>query len=184
MHGVLAAVFVAVFLVLGRPHFAAGDVDHDVRHCLALDDVDLRGQHALVPRTPPREEVRQPTLKARRESAATVWQRVTLSHRYGQGDKAVEITTGSAAWYSSGLPAVPLRWVLVSDPQGKLRPQVCLCTDEAAELEKNSGVVHLPLADRSHARRGTRPSGYGNATAMVRARHRAPRRRSWHSTRS
>ena len=33
---------------------------------------------------------RQPTLKARLESRTTVWRGVTLSHWYGQGDKAVE----------------------------------------------------------------------------------------------
>jgi len=32
-------------------------------------------------------------------------------------------------WYHAGLPPVPLRWVLVRDPLGKVRSQALLCTD-------------------------------------------------------
>ena len=32
-------------------------------------------------------------------------------------------------WYHSGLPPVPLRWVLIRDPQGKFDTQALLCTD-------------------------------------------------------
>ena len=66
----------------------------------------------------------------------TRWRGVTLSQWYGQGDKAVEIATGTAVWYSSGLPTVPLRWVLVRDPQRRLDPRAFLCTDQAAEPEQ------------------------------------------------
>jgi hypothetical protein len=31
--------------------------------------------------------------------------------------------------YHSGLPPVPLRWVLVRDPHGRFGPQALLCTD-------------------------------------------------------
>ena len=37
-------------------------------------------------------------------------------------------TTGTAVWYHTGLPAVPLRWVLVRDPQGTFDAQAFLCT--------------------------------------------------------
>jgi hypothetical protein len=79
---------------------------------------------------------RQPTLKAISNAEATRWRAVTLSQWYGQGDKAVEITTGTAVWYHKGLATVPLRWVLVRDPQRKLDPQAFLCTNEAAEPEQ------------------------------------------------
>lgn len=85
---------------------------------------------------PRRKGARQPTLKARSTSEATCWQAVALSQWYGQGDKVVEIATGTAVWYSKGLPTVPLRWVLVRDPQHKLTPQAFLCTDEATEPEQ------------------------------------------------
>jgi hypothetical protein len=85
---------------------------------------------------PRRKGARQPTLKAISASEATLWRGVTLSQWYGQGEKAVEIATGTAVWYSSGLPTVPLRWVLVRDPQHKLVPQAFLCTDQSAEPEQ------------------------------------------------
>jgi len=85
---------------------------------------------------PRRKGPRQPTLKAISISETTCWHGVTLSQWYGQGDKSVEIATGTAVWCSKGLPTVPLRWVLVRDPQRTLDPQAFLCTDEAAEPEQ------------------------------------------------
>jgi len=43
--------------------------------------------------------------------------------------RQVEIATGTAVWYHSGLPPVPIRWLLVRDPSGELAPQAFLCTD-------------------------------------------------------
>jgi hypothetical protein len=48
----------------------------------------------------------------------------------------VEIVSDSAIWYSTGLPAVPLRWVLIRDPQGEFKTQALLCTDLATEPER------------------------------------------------
>jgi hypothetical protein len=73
---------------------------------------------------------RQPTLQARLTDADTVWRTVTLEHWYSQGKRSVHVATGTAVWHSSGLPAAPMRWLLVRDPTGQLRPQAFLCTDE------------------------------------------------------
>ena len=35
-------------------------------------------------------------------------------------------------WYHSGLPPVPLRWVLIRDPRGHFDAQALLCTDVTA----------------------------------------------------
>ncbi len=48
----------------------------------------------------------------------------------------VEISSATAVWYSTGLFAVPLRWVLVRDPQGQFKTQALLCTDLKADPEK------------------------------------------------
>ena len=48
----------------------------------------------------------------------------------------VEIASNTAVWYSTGLFAVPLRWVLVRDPKGKFKPQALLCTDLKADPKK------------------------------------------------
>jgi hypothetical protein len=72
---------------------------------------------------------RLPTLKALLSDAATVWQQVTMKRWYGGHDYSVEITSQTAVWYHTGLPPVPIRWVLVKDPQGKFESQAFLCTD-------------------------------------------------------
>jgi hypothetical protein len=41
----------------------------------------------------------------------------------------VDYTTGTAVWYHTGKPVVPLRWVLVRDPNAQFAPQAFLCTD-------------------------------------------------------
>jgi hypothetical protein len=48
----------------------------------------------------------------------------------------VEITSETAVWYSTGLFAVPVRWVLVRDPQGGFKSQALLCTDLEADPER------------------------------------------------
>jgi hypothetical protein len=32
-------------------------------------------------------------------------------------------------WYHSGQPPLPIRWVLIRDPQGEFKPQALLCTE-------------------------------------------------------
>ena len=59
----------------------------------------------------------------------TVWETVTVSW-YGGQQRTVEVATGTALWYHTGLPPVALRWVLIRDPQGKFVPQALLCTDQ------------------------------------------------------
>jgi len=64
---------------------------------------------------------------------ATTWQRVTVPGWYGGGERTVEISTSTAVWRHSGMPVVPIRWVLVRHPLGKLDPQALLCTDPAQD---------------------------------------------------
>jgi hypothetical protein len=47
----------------------------------------------------------------------------------------VEIASQTAMWYSTGLLAVPLRWVLIRDPEGRVKTQALLCTDLDADQE-------------------------------------------------
>ncbi len=64
---------------------------------------------------------------------ATVWQRVTVPGWYGNSERTVEVSTDIAVWRHGGMPVVPIRWVLVRDPLGKLDPQALLCTDPAQD---------------------------------------------------
>lgn len=77
---------------------------------------------------PRRKGKRLPSLAQVLSDPTTVWQPVVV-HWYGQKARAVEIATDVAAWYHSGMPVVPIRWVLVRDPLGHFDPQAFLCTD-------------------------------------------------------
>jgi hypothetical protein len=52
-----------------------------------------------------------------------------MPYWYGDERCILEIVTGTAVWYHSGLPPAPIRWVLVRDPTGVRDPQAFLCTD-------------------------------------------------------
>jgi len=58
---------------------------------------------------------------------------ITVNGWYGGGERTVEIVSETAIWYSTGLPAVPLRWVLIRDPQEEFESQALLCTDLSAD---------------------------------------------------
>jgi hypothetical protein len=98
----------------------------------------LRLDAALYDPAPPRKPgakgrprlkgQRQPTLAARIVDPVTVWQ-LCAAGWYGGGTREVELASGAAVWYHSGLPVVPIRWVLIRDPLGQFEPQALLCTD-------------------------------------------------------
>src|SRR3954465_5566431 len=76
---------------------------------------------------------RPPNLAEVLTDTATLWQRVIVPGWYGEGDRLVEICSGSAVWHHAGLPVVPIRWVLLRDPHGRFDPQALLCTDRAQD---------------------------------------------------
>ena len=79
---------------------------------------------------------RLPTLARVLKNPQTVWKRATLNYWYGERRRSVESTSGTAVWYHSGMPVVPLRWVLIRDPKGKFKPQALLCTDLTVKPEQ------------------------------------------------
>src|SRR5271166_1009774 len=81
---------------------------------------------------PPIKGKRLPKLSQVLQDPRTVWRRHTVSIWYGRTNRTVELATGTAVWYHSGLPQVPIRWLLVRDPLGELQPQAFLCTNLAA----------------------------------------------------
>jgi DDE superfamily endonuclease len=88
------------------------------------------------PRTPGRPRTkgaRLPTLAKVLAGQDTVWQRLTVPDWYGEGERVVEICSETAVWRHSGLPVVPIRWVLLRDPSRRFDPQALLCTDLAQE---------------------------------------------------
>jgi hypothetical protein len=78
---------------------------------------------------PRKKGQRLPTLEQVLEDTRTSWKEVVIPNWYGEGKREVEITSGTAVWYHSGLPPLPIRWVLIRDPLGTFKSQALLCTD-------------------------------------------------------
>lgn len=75
-----------------------------------------------------------PKLKSLLSDPATVWTRITVSAWYGQTEgKALEIASGTALWYRPGTPVLPVRWVLVRDPENRRAPQAFFSSDTSLE---------------------------------------------------
>jgi hypothetical protein len=99
----------------------------------------LRLDAALYEPAPPREPgqrgrprlkgKRLPTLKQVLGDPKTAWTEATLPDWYGQGERVIELTSGTAVWYHSGKPPLPIRWVLIRDPKNEFKSQALLCTD-------------------------------------------------------
>lgn len=71
-----------------------------------------------------------PKLERRLNNKATQWTPLIISQWYGRTNYEVEVATGKAVWYHSGMPPVAIRWVLVRDPNGKLEAKGFLSTDQ------------------------------------------------------
>jgi hypothetical protein len=106
----------------------------------------LRLDAALYEPAPPRRQgqIGRPRLKGERlpnlsvvaQDPTTVWKPTEIANWYGSGHRTVEIASKRAVWYSTGLPAVPVRWVLIRDPEGGLEPQALLCTNLKADPQE------------------------------------------------
>jgi hypothetical protein len=77
---------------------------------------------------PRKKGARQPTLATRVDDPTTVWTEHTVAW-YGRSTRTVRLATGTAVWFHYGLPPVTIRWVLITDPEGKFSAQALLCTD-------------------------------------------------------
>ena len=99
----------------------------------------LRLDAALYAPPPPRDPNRRgrpalrgaklPKLSQVLEDASTKWTKLTMPYWYGGERCVLETATGTAVWYSDGLPPAHIRWVLVRDPAGERETQAFLCTE-------------------------------------------------------
>lgn len=102
----------------------------------------LRLDAALYEPPPPHDPHRRgrPSLRGKRlptlaqvvADESTMWTPLRVTGWYGGQERVVEIVSQTAIWYHGGLPPVPLRWVLIRDPQGAFGPQALLCTQLTA----------------------------------------------------
>ena len=85
---------------------------------------------------PRKKGQRLPTLEQTLKDTQTSWKKMLVPNWYGEGRREVEIASASAVWYHSGMPPLPIRWVLIRDPQGKFKSQALLCTNLNEEPEQ------------------------------------------------
>lgn len=71
---------------------------------------------------------RQIKLAQRLTHPDTPWQRLAIPW-YGGAQRALDVATAIALWHRPGQPPLPIRWVLVRDPLGKLHPAAFFATD-------------------------------------------------------
>ena len=106
----------------------------------------LRLDAALYEPAPPRRpgQIGRPRLKGERlpnlsvvaEDPNTAWEPTKIANWYGSEERTVELASQTAVWYSTGLFAVPVRWVLIRDPEERFKPQALLCLDLSADPEQ------------------------------------------------
>ena len=130
-------------VLLGDSSFAALDLLAALARAGVICITRLRLDAALYEPAPPRRPgtvgrprtkgARLPNLSDVLADEATTWAEITVPGWYGEDDRVVEVCSGTAVWRHAGLPAVPIRWVLLRDPRHRLDPQALLCTDPARD---------------------------------------------------
>jgi len=128
-------------IAVGDSSFSAIEFLRDVgRHLCMISRLRLdAGLYEPAPPRPPgtrgRPRVkgaRLPSLLERLADPATPWRRVSIDGWYGQSTRRLDIVSGTALWHHPGRQ-VPIRWVLVRDPESEKEPQAFLCTDLNAD---------------------------------------------------
>jgi hypothetical protein len=91
--------------------------------------------------------LRLPALEQVLLDSETVWQKLTLDW-YGEGERTLEMCTGTALWYRYGSDPLPIRWVLTRDPLGKRPPKAIFSTDPTQLAEQIISDAHEALESR------------------------------------
>ena len=73
---------------------------------------------------------RLPNLSTVLSDPKTPWETIIVKW-YGGTERKLEVTTGTALWYSTGTEPLPIRWVLTRDPEGKHEPKAYFSTNQA-----------------------------------------------------
>jgi hypothetical protein len=127
-------------VVVGDSAYAALDFLSTMQHLKLAFVTRLRLDAALYDPAPPyggkgrprKKGSRLPTLAQVLQNANTVWTTVSLVWYDGQV-RQMQIASACAVWFHVGKPALPIRWVLVRDPQGDYDPVGLLCSDPVSE---------------------------------------------------
>ncbi|MCH8061202.1 MAG: transposase [Chloroflexi bacterium] len=127
-------------VIVGDSSYAVLDL---LRFCQSLNHpvtfvTRLRLDAALHEPAPPRRpgQIGRPRLKGRRlptlkqllDEPTTCWMTLAVKW-YDSTTRRLQIASDTAVWYNRGKGPVSIRWVLIRDPLGELKPQALLCTD-------------------------------------------------------
>src|SRR5437868_8163055 len=82
---------------------------------------------------------RLPALETVLQDPDTVWQQLTLVW-YGEGERTLEICTGTALWYRYGSDPLPIRSVLTRDPEGKRPPKLSFPPIPLSQQNRSSAM--------------------------------------------
>jgi hypothetical protein len=132
-------------IVVADSEYAAIDFLAAARHAATII-TRLRLDARLFAPAPPRRpgQMGRPrvvgkrllSLASRAIDPATCWTTITMSRWYGERDRSIEILSDTAVWYRTGVSPVPIRWVLIRDPQSTFPTQALLCTDLTVDPEQ------------------------------------------------
>jgi hypothetical protein len=84
---------------------------------------------------PRKKGKRLPTPQQVLDNDQTVWQRLKVLW-YNRQEREVEVFTTQTLWFHYGLPAVPIRYLLIRDVAAKFAPQALLSTDVNLSAEQ------------------------------------------------
>jgi DDE superfamily endonuclease len=126
-------------VVVGDQTYAALEWLDAVRHAVCVI-TRLRLDAALYEPAPPcqprqngrprKKGKRLPPLEKALTDSTMHWTTVPVANWYGERARCVQITSATAVWYHSGKPVVPIRWVLIRDPEGHFEPHALLTTNQ------------------------------------------------------
>jgi hypothetical protein len=129
-------------VVVGETTYAALEWRDAVRESARVIP-RVRLDAALYAPAPPRKPTQngRPRTQGRRlpprahlvATPTTPWPLVKIAPWYGQNERRVHLPSATAVWDHSGLPPVPMRWVLIRAPAGRFEPQALRST--TLELE-------------------------------------------------
>ena len=127
-------------VVVGDSAYAALDFLSTMQQLKLTFVTRLRMDAALYDPAPPyggkgrprKKGDRLPTLAQVLQNANTVWTTAALAWYDGQV-RDLQITSACAIWFHVGKAPLPIRWVLIRDPQGEYTPVGLLSTDPAAD---------------------------------------------------
>ncbi|GCE07813.1 hypothetical protein [Dictyobacter aurantiacus] len=74
-------------------------------------------------------DARQAKLSEVLRDPSTQWEEQVIPW-YGQGRRRMQWCSGTSWWHRAKQPPLPIRWVLIRDPEGKQEPKALVSTDQ------------------------------------------------------